>query len=52
MAGFELNYRLHSRKGELNFKCPKNVPSMTMEEFHEWIKAGKNLVVIDNLILD
>ena len=52
VVGFELNYRLHSRRGELNFVAPKNKPSMTMDEFHEWIQAGKNLVVIDNLILD
>jgi len=25
---------------------------MTINEFHDWVKAGKNLVTIDNLVLD
>lgn len=25
---------------------------MSIEEFHQWVRAGKNFVVIDNLILD
>ena len=25
---------------------------MTIEEFHDWVKAGKKLVTIDNLVLD
>lgn len=52
VIGFEANHRLKDRKGILNFTMPKGKPLMSMKEFHEWVKAGKQLVVIDNLILD
>ena len=52
VAAFEFRHRISDRKGELHFELPKNVPSMTIEEFHKWVKAGKQLVVIDNLVLE
>lgn len=41
VIGFEANHRLKDRKGILNFTMPKGKPLMSMQEFHEWVKAGK-----------
>lgn len=52
VAVCEINHRLKDRKGVLMFSQPKDKPSMSIDEFHSWVKSGKNFVVIDNLILD
>ena len=52
-AAFELKHRIKDSKGVLSFETPKtNKVEMTMTEFDEWIKAGKQLVTIDNLVID
>lgn len=49
---FEVRHRLYSSTGELDFSKVKCDVSMNITEFHEWIKSGKRLVVLDNLVLD
>lgn len=52
VAGFEIWYRLQSQTGVLDFSKVKTDNVMTIDEFHDWVKAGKRLVTIDNLVLD
>lgn len=48
----EVKHRLKDSKGELDLQLPPGTPSMTQQELSDWIRSGKNLAVIDNLVLD
>ena len=37
----EMKHRMRDKKGVLFFSNPKNKPSISIDEFHSWVKAGK-----------
>lgn len=49
---FEVRHRLYSETGVLDFSHVHCGVKMSISEFHEWIKSGKRLVLLDNLVLD
>ena len=52
VAAFEIRHRLTSQEGVLNFGPAKTQVTMSIEKFEAEVKAGRNLVTIDNLVLD
>ena len=52
VAVFEIRHRLTAQTGVLNFSKCKTGLTMTVAQFDSEVKAGRNLVTIDNLVLD
>ena len=52
VTAFEIRHRLTAQTGVLNFTKCKTGRTMAIAQFDAEVKAGHNLVTIDNLVLD